>query len=68
MLRKGGGANGDGPVNHTESDGVSGTGQMGLDMDTCKICDEEVDGECQGGLCAHRLWRVNQGYRAFPVL
>ena len=42
-------ANRDGPVNRTESGGASGTWQMDLDMDTCKICDEEADGECQGG-------------------
>jgi hypothetical protein len=24
---------------------------MGLEMDTCQICDEEADGECQTGLC-----------------
>ena len=48
---KSGGASIDGPVNHTESGGAGETGEMGLEMDACKICDEEADGECQGG-CA----------------
>ena len=51
-VAKSGGGSGDGPVNHTESGGAIGTDQTDLDMDTCKICDEEADGECQGGLCA----------------
>ena len=48
---KSGGAIADGPMNHTESGGASENGQMDLEMDTCKICDEEADEECQGGLC-----------------
>ena len=47
------GASGDGPVNQTESGGVSMTGQMdlGVEADTCNICDEEADERCQAGLC-----------------
>jgi hypothetical protein len=31
---------------------AGGGGTDNLDVDTCKICDEGADGECQGGLCA----------------
>ena len=48
-----GGANGDGPVNQTESGGAGMPGQMylGVEVDTCKICDEEADERCQGEFC-----------------
>ena len=59
-----GGASGDGPVNGTESGGASGASQVDLDTDTCKICDEGADGECQGGLCTG-CCESNRGTRPF---
>jgi len=64
---KSGGAIVDGPMNHTESGGASENGQMDLEMDTCKICDEEADGECQGGLCTG-CCEFNRGTGAFSAV